>query len=165
MRPAWNHSTRLGFQFDLSMEDGSDTDSDDGGRRRNSKMLTEDEVHNIRKFLNDEDDARAAESHLSDRWEDIDPEERAMRSDAFWGRWMVCTPPDYSTREDGGQTAAVQKDQQQMQMEEWQKMQGQPLDSPNQPGLSLSPKATALLAKCAHPQSEPEKPKKTKKPK
>ena len=124
MRPAWNHSTRLGYQFDLSMDDGSDTDSDGDGRR-NSKMLTEDEVHNIRKFLNDEDDARAAESHLYNRWEDIDPEERAMRSDAFWGRWMVCTPPDYSTRDDGGggnKDAAhppTQEEQQKMQMEEW----------------------------------------------
>ena len=40
------------------MEGESDTDSDDGPRR-NSKLLTEDEVHNMRKFLNDEDDARA----------------------------------------------------------------------------------------------------------
>ena len=106
LRPAWNSTTRLGYGFDLTMADGSDIESDDddaGGRRRHkdSERLTEDQLHNMRKFLNDERDAELAASPLYDRFEEIDPDDRALRSDQFWGRWMVCTPPDYSTRPGG----------------------------------------------------------------
>ena len=55
----------------------------------------------MRKFFNDERDARAASSPLYSKWEAIDPENRAMHSDEFFERWLVCTPPSYSTRADG----------------------------------------------------------------
>ena len=152
LRPAWNSSSRLGYTFDLSMKDGSDVESDDdessGGRRQGSSaLLTEDQVHNMRKFLTDENDAAAAASPLYDRWEEIDPDDRALRSDEFWGRWMVCTPPSYSTRPGGAlqdkdphNNDFDNSDSDTDSMEEWERM-----GSSSSSSSSSSPRRLAPL--------------------